>query len=1487
MLQHLHAQLPDKKQDTLALVIAAVQVLLFRYSASTSEVLDIKIRHKTDDEIKNPIYRNEHQLHLQKAINGKQSFLEILANVRHELEGFLSKFDTNIPFATELKWVTDNDGPQLEYKIAINDVRQGSCKLNFNAPDFCRVFKNASQHLSTLLESIANNPTSAINELQYIGNSEKELLNTFNYGPTDEEIKTPELLHALFEQTAAKYPNNIAVVADGVNHTYEQINTAANELAPVLAFKGITVGSFVGILLKRSPEVYISMLAVLKAGGAYVPLDMGYPDDRINFILQDSGATLLITSPHAGKTIDAKCEVLLFDDKLRSTMSENLPLSTPHIPFDSPAYMVYTSGTTGRPKGVKLPHSAISNLVKAEGKTFNVQPTDRVLQGFSVAFDASLEEIWLAFRSGAALVPAPEEAMYSGYDLTKFLQEQSITVLSTVPTMLSMMQPPLPLLKLLILGGESCPDELPRPWHHKDLRIVNSYGPTEATVIATYADFDPKKKITIGKPVINYSTFIVDAQQRPVAVGVPGELCIGGAGLALGYLNRPELNAEKFTTAPLGADGEEIRIYRSGDLTRFNDEGNIEFLGRIDSQVKLRGFRIELAEIESQLLQFKDVMNAVVAVKEDEHKVQRLVAYVLLKDKSIFADEELWREELKTKLAAYMVPSVYMVLDEFPVLPSGKVDRKQLPTPEKSHIKDTREIVPPSTPTEEKLHTLWKKYFSPQEVSVLDDFFELGGHSLLASLIVSEIRKAPDMPKISVQDIYTYRSITALAEMIDELAVKTQQQQERPVSRPKAVSNARFMLTAFLQSITFGFLFFVAGVIMLGPYIVDRLFPGFNVYELIVLSILGVFVVILPLLTCLSIAAKWIFIGKFKQGRYPLWGSYYFRSWIVMRLIDLTPIWIFAGTPLITWYFRMMGAKIGKRVYLGTDRLRMFDLISIGDNSSIAREAHLMGFRYENGELIVGRTTVGKDCFVGTRSVLSLNSVMEDGAELGELSMLEPGATIPSGEHWEGSAAVFTHKTPPKPVDNHAKLPMPVFVVLQLIAITFIMLFPLVLLMPFTLLFYNIAIHFGFGWALLSTLFSCAAYTVCFCLLVSLLKWLIVGKVKEETFSIYSFRYIRNWMVDTMLHMSLISFRPIYATIYMPYWLRLMGAKVGKHAEISTVNQMSTDLLSIGSGSFLADSVSVGSPDVRNGIMYLKATNVGSRTFIGNSAVLASGKNVGNECLIGVMSTPPKQIDADKVNGTSWLGSPSIYLPKRQESEKFPEELTFNPSMHLILKRGFIEFFKITLPFAFSSCMAATFYFIMATTLRGISLYHIFWLASPIMTVLIVATPLLAALFKWVLIGKYKPQNKPLWSVFVWKNELVNSLCESMAYPLLVNMTLGTPFAPMFFRTMGCKIGKRVYMGTTEITEFDLVNVKDDACLNYMCTIQTHLFEDRVMKMANLHIGEHCTVGPLAVVLYDSVMEDDSKIEALSLVMKGEILPKNTTWSGSPSKFIG
>ena len=418
------------------------------------------------------------------------------------------------------------------------------------------------------------------------------------------------------------------------------------------------------------------------------------------------------------------------------------------------------------------------------------------------------------------------------------------------------------------------------------------------------------------------------------------------------------------------------------------------------------------------------------------------------------------------------------------------------------------------------------------------------------------------------------------------------------------------------------------------------------------------------------------------------------------------------------------------------------------------------------------------------------------------------------------------------------------------------------------------------------TIPAAAMYTLSFLLLVGLCKWVIVGRVKEEDFSIYSTRHVRKWTVDTLMHMTLITFRAIYATIFIASWLRLLGARVRKQAEVSTVNQMSTDLLKIGAGSFLADSVSVGSPEVRNGIMRLRNIRIGDKTFIGNSAVINSGNKVGNDCLIGVFSTPPKHVESGMVNGTSWLGSPSMYLPRRQESEKFDEKLTFKPTTDLFIKRGFIEFFKITLPFAFTSCLFAVFYHIIVTLLYGQSLYHLLWLSPLVLTALMFAMPLIAVVFKWVLIGRYKPSNKPLWSVFVWKNELVNSLCESMVYPLMVNILLGTPFAPFFFRLMGCKIGKRVYMESSEITEFDLVHIGDNACLNFLCTIQTHLFEDRVMKMSHLHIGNDCSVGPMAVVLYDSVMENGSSIDALSLVMKGEVIPQNTSWAGSPAKFV-
>jgi non-ribosomal peptide synthetase-like protein len=1394
----------------------------------------------------------------------------------------------------KIEWVTDNEGEKADYTIQFKHLSKQvtshfTCSHN---AFFSAVFKQASTHFSNIYQQVLKDQTLSSKDLSYLDANHIFDIEKMSYGPINEEIGIPELLHQLFEKTALIYPDHTAILFENSSISYQELNQKANILADFLVSQGLKTGDFVGILLNRSPEVYISMLAILKAGGAYVPLDISYPEDRVTYILQDAAVkTLISKTTFSSHYTNFKGNVLNIDTDL-TTLYSSTPAADIYsniIYTDSPAYVIYTSGSTGRPKGVVISHAAISNLVKAEKLIFQLSEHDKIVQGFSVAFDASLEEIWLTFATGATLFPVSEEIMHSGLDLSEFIILHHISVLSTVPTMLSMMTAPLPSLKLLILGGENCPHELLQRWHHEGLRITNSYGPTEATVIATYANFNPKEKITIGKPVINYACFVVDEQLNLVAPGIAGELCIAGKGLATGYLNREDLTKEKFISPSFTLhQNYSPRMYRTGDLVRYNENEQLEFLGRIDTQVKLRGYRIELSEIEAHILQTPNIKNVVVVVKEDAFKVQKLVAYILLKDTTISLDEENCKDYLKSKMAAYMVPAIFVVLDSFPILPSGKVDRKQLPEPKTELKIEQREIIEPRNHSEKQIHILWKKYFAPHLVSIYDDFFDLGGHSLLASIIVSELRRLKGFEKISVKDIYTYRTIEKLGEYINQEEKQSNNKRLRENKPYTRVSSKRYALTTLLQTGSFFLFMLVSSTGLLSPFIIEKIYPNINPYKLIALSSLFILSTF-PALIIVSILIKWLVIGRFKAGSYPLWGSYYFRFWLVKKFVDLTPLGLLSGTPFLNLYFRLMGAKIGKGVYLGSDRIRIFDLCTIGEGSSIAREAHLAGYTVQNGELIIGSINIGNDCYVGTRSALSENSIMGNHSTLGELSLLPKGIKIPDNEHWEGSPALkvsISKIDKLESLDKKKSLPYGLYLFLQFTAILVLLLFPLTLIIPFALTFYKIDMIYGFHWAIIYTIPSTALYLVLFCLFIAGVKWIVLGKTKEEDFSIYSIRYIQKWTVDMIMQFTLLSFKSIYATIYLPSWLRLMGAKIGWRAEISTVNQISTDLLSVGDGSFLADSVSIGSPIVRNGVMFLRKTSIGNKSFIGNNAVLACGDHVGNECLIGVLSVPPYESETGISNGTSWLGSPPMFLPKRQQSQDFPTQYTFHPTKDLILKRGLIEFFKITVPFALTTCLVALFYKLIYDVLLIERFLVVVSLAPFILFGLSVCTLFLTALFKWILMGTYKPSNKPLWSVFVWKNEFINSLCESMVYPLLVNMFLGTPYARWFFIMMGSKIGKRVFMETTEITEFDLVHIDDEACLNNLATLQTHLFEDRVMKMSDLYIGKQCSVGSLSVVLYDSVMEDESTIASLSLVMKGETIPSKTNWEGSPAKFV-
>jgi hypothetical protein len=412
---------------------------------------------------------------------------------------------------------------------------------------------------------------------------------------------------------------------------------------------------------------------------------------------------------------------------------------------------------------VEIEHRSACHLVRAEGKLFQVQSSDRVYQGFSVAFDASVEEVWLAFFAGATLVAGTKEMVRSGAALSRMLADAGVTVLSCVPTLLAMMDEDVPTVRLLILGGETCPPDLVKRWWRPGRRVFNTYGPTEATVIATCAECHPEEPVTIGQPVPNYLACILDEQLRPVPAGVAGELCLGGVGLARGYLGRPELTQEKFISIA-SDEGPAQRLYRTGDLTRWTADGSkLEFLGRIDTQVKIRGFRVELAEIESVLRECPGVQAAAVALHEDVPGVQQLVAYLVPQPATPF-DENAIRATLRAKLPAYMVPALLETLPQLPMLASGKVDRKNLPAPRTRSVEERRDLVLPRTGLEMQIAAVWEKLFAPTPVSVRDDFFlDLGGHSLLAARMVSELRQSPTLRQLSMLDVYQHPTVEKLA----------------------------------------------------------------------------------------------------------------------------------------------------------------------------------------------------------------------------------------------------------------------------------------------------------------------------------------------------------------------------------------------------------------------------------------------------------------------------------------------------------------------------------------------------------------------------------------------------------------------------------------------------------------------------------------------------------------------------------------------------
>ena len=1339
----------------------------------------------------------------------------------------------------------------------------------------------------------------------------------------------------------------------------------------------------IAIAMKRDQiDSYIALLSVLEAGAAYLILDESFPLLRAQEMINDAQVVAVICDEAAMQrwaavTLEAELiaysSLIIAGDHESTLQSELRPFTEMGREYNGSelAYLIYTSGSTGRPKGVMIEHRNVLPLLDDDLEVFDLSVGDRVLQGSSHAYDSSVEEMFMAWSAGSTVVIGSDETMRLGPDLAPWLASERITLIAPPPTLLRVIggaaiSERLPELRYAYVGGEALPLDVAKQWS-QHLTLVNGYGPTECAVTVTRSWISPEDEVvTIGMPHPGAKVHIVDEQLERVSPGEKGELLISGPALARGYLRRPELSTQRFPTLPhLG------RVYRTGDLVSQRSDGQLCFHGRIDAQVKLRGYRLELGEVESALARLPQVSEVACAMV-GEGLDQRLIAFYVphylsegpLEDEAQCLSDSSQRlpdlSQLSDSLPHYMIPAELVIIESIPRLISGKIDRKALTSSmnkeRESHQTSTQSLIdsqierlraiesPRSTESLSATESSdldigeeskTRRAFSIELLGLIaiilereidssavdDDFFELGGDSISAASLISHTRELTSLSSLTVRDIYQERSATKL---VDKAFQETSPLGQREGERSRRshhdplpdISDEQlkrctlwqgvWIMLSIMLSLAMGVMVFLVLLSLAINQVewADAVGVSAMVIGLWLISPLLMSLRLLVAVRCVR-AAKGLLIGRYAPGIDPIWSQVYVKYWLLERISRLIPWGWISGSPLHTWTLRQLGATIGERVYLhrGVDlSAGGWDLITISEGVTIGRDASLRPIEYERLQMRRGHIKIGAGASLGIRSGVST------GGEVGRDSILTDHSAVPSGGEiservrasgacLEEIEAIETLTSPP--MEEMSELEYGIRFHASQWVTSCLMSSPLVMISLF--IYYILSSdqgslaalpdHLVYGlwspsdlsegaWGLMTSIvllsaLSMIAWGVSLIYLAILCRWR--GSIPLGAHPIRGEAMIIAWQKERLL---IAANRWLSGTLFWPYWLRLAGLRVGPDSEVSTIMECVLEHTKLRGRCFSADGVYLAAPRIERGWIHFGETLIEDSVFLGNHSIVPAGATLSSETLLGVSTV----YDLSRGEG-SRFGHPSFELPRR-EVVSADLSLTHKPSALRYLNRAFWELGRGFIPVIWLLEAVAWLSLVPPSVFTAHE-----WVLEPLLIFrlagglgLIFAFNIaLTWCLKWLLLGRVKPGQHPLWSCWCSRWDCVYVYWGELARPLLRALE-GTLFLNAVLRSFGLTIGHRVFLGRgfAQVVDPDMLHFGNRSTVVNL--FQAHSFEDRVLKTDHVYLGEGSSVGAATVVLYGADIGENTIIGEHSVVMKRERLMGDQRYSGAPSK---